>query len=340
MSKPSGSSKPAPWRHLLDSHLKQTPDWEFTIATVAYDAQQRPVPRLRTCGCRGFFPELDLHPKGQEAMDQQVKDGCNPPVFESDMLCFTTDARMEKLPQLESSGHAIEAVFWLKDLMTQWRIKGIAYAIGEPNWENEQQEEASRAEIMKSLRVKGGNGQDVEGWTWENAVTKYFANHSPVARVTDTEMACPKCKAQKKRCTHLNNPAPAPTPAAMPATPLRTPLSREAKTTHAHAHGKEPSPAPDNDAVPSDAEKKGAAAATRHPRVSELNPPPFPEDTLEAACALDVHTTFVKELQNKLDEYEEKVTAANEACVALRASANAVQHAMDTWVATWMASDL
>jgi pyridoxamine 5'-phosphate oxidase len=182
MSKPSGNSKPAPWRHLLDSHLKQIPEYEFTIATIGYDAQQRPVPRLRTCGCRGFFPELDLHPKGQEAMNQQVKGGGNPLVFESDMLCFTTDARMEKLKQLESSGHAIEAVFWLKDLMTQWRIKGTAYAIGDPNRENEQQEEASRAEIMKSLRVMGGNGHSVEGWTWENAVTKYFANHSPVAR--------------------------------------------------------------------------------------------------------------------------------------------------------------
>ncbi|KAJ5124808.1 FMN-binding split barrel-related protein [Penicillium bovifimosum] len=33
MSKPSGSSEPAPWRHLLASHLKQTPEWEFTVAT-------------------------------------------------------------------------------------------------------------------------------------------------------------------------------------------------------------------------------------------------------------------------------------------------------------------
>ncbi|KAJ5558287.1 FMN-binding split barrel-related protein [Penicillium sp. DV-2018c] len=181
MSKQSGSSRPAPWRHLLDSHLSQTPNKEFTIATVGYDAEQRPVPRLRTCGCREFFPEVDLHPAGQEAMNQQVKGGGNPAVFESDMLCFTTDARMEKLPQLESSGHAVEAVFWLKDLMSQWRIKGTAYAIGDPNPEN-QQEETSRAEIMKSLRVKDGDGQGVEAWTWDNAVTKYFAVHSPVER--------------------------------------------------------------------------------------------------------------------------------------------------------------
>ncbi|CAI7611819.1 unnamed protein product [Penicillium glandicola] len=182
MSTPSTNPQRAPWRDLLDSHLKQTSGYEFTIATIGYNAQQRPVPRLRTCGCRGFFPELELHPKGQDAMDEQVEGGGNPPIFESDMLSFTTDARMDKLTQLESSGHAIEAVFWLKGLMTQWRIKGTAYAIGNPGGENEQEEKISRNEIRKALRVKGDADTDIAKWTWENAVTKYFANHSPVAR--------------------------------------------------------------------------------------------------------------------------------------------------------------
>ncbi|KAJ5355834.1 hypothetical protein N7517_010443 [Penicillium concentricum] len=182
MSTPSKNPQRAPWRDLLDSQLKQTPGYEFTIATIGYDAQQRPVPRLRTCGCRGFFPELELHSKGQEAMDEQVEGGGNPPVFESDMLSFTTDARMEKLPQLESSGHAIEAVFWLKGLMTQWRIKGTAYAIGDPSGEDAQEEKTSRTEIRKALRVKGDTDSDIAKWTWQKAVTKYFANHSPVAR--------------------------------------------------------------------------------------------------------------------------------------------------------------
>ncbi|KAJ5401502.1 uncharacterized protein N7487_007398 [Penicillium crustosum] len=155
MSTPSENLQPAPWRDILSSHLEQTPGYKFTIATIGYNAQQRPVPRVRTCGCRGFFPELELHHKGQEAMDQQVEGGGNPPVFESDMLSFTTDARMDKLPQLESSGHAIEAVFWLKDLMTQWRIKGTAYAIGNPSGEDAEEEKTSRNEIRKALRVKG-----------------------------------------------------------------------------------------------------------------------------------------------------------------------------------------
>lgn len=183
MNTSPGNIQRAPWRDILDSHLQQSPGYEFTVATIGHDARNRPVPRLRTCGCRGFFPELELHPKGQEAMDEQVEGGGNPPVFESDMLCFTTDARMEKLPQLKSSGNAIEAVFWLKDVMTQWRIKGTAYAIGNSTSNEAENEKASRGEIMKGLRMKG-HDRDTANWTWDKAVTKYFANHSPIARGT------------------------------------------------------------------------------------------------------------------------------------------------------------
>lgn len=179
----SSSTQRAPWRDILDSQLKQTSNYDFTIATVGRDSQGRLVPRVRTCGCRGFFPELELHPKGQEAMDEQVEGGGNPPVYESDMLSFTTDARMEKLGQLEESGHAIEAIFWLEDVMTQWRVKGRAYAVGNPHPEETSELElASQKEIMKGLRVKNNANGDTAKWTWQKAVTKYFANHSPIMR--------------------------------------------------------------------------------------------------------------------------------------------------------------
>lgn len=172
----------APWRAQIDSHFSQTPNYEFTIATVGYDPQGRPVPRVRTCGCRGFFPDLDLHPNGEEAMQQQVDNGGNPPIYESDMLALTTDVRMEKLGQLESSGHAIEAVFWLKDLMAQWRVRGRAFAIGDPRGEQNEEESVSRQEIHKGLRLKEHTGGDLGNWTLNKAVTKYFANHSPIMR--------------------------------------------------------------------------------------------------------------------------------------------------------------
>lgn len=115
-------------------------------------------------------------------MEQQVDGNGNPHTYESDMLVFTTDVRMEKLGQLEASGHAIEGVFWLKDLMTQWRIKGTAFSIGDPRGDEAEEERISRQEIAKGLRVRKNTGGDAGDWTWDKAVTKYFANHSPIMR--------------------------------------------------------------------------------------------------------------------------------------------------------------
>lgn len=175
----------APWRNLIDSHLEKTKGYDFTIATVGYDSKENLVPRVRTCGFRGFFPELELHPSGQKDLDGQLEDGGNPTLFESDMLTFTTDVRMEKLDQLESTGNHIEAMFWLKEVMVQWRIKGKAYSIGNPDPGSER-EAGLRPKLFEALRVKedyrGGLSGDADKWTWEKAVTKYFANHSPVMR--------------------------------------------------------------------------------------------------------------------------------------------------------------
>ncbi|KAJ5690425.1 hypothetical protein N7462_004817 [Penicillium macrosclerotiorum] len=170
----------APWRDVFDSHFNKTPDYDFTIATVGYDTSGCPVPRVRTCGFRGFFPELELHPNGRKDMAQQVEDAGNPPIYESDMLTFTTDIRMEKLGQIQSSGNAIEAMFWLKDLKVQWRIKGKAYPIGDPNGKENTGECISQEAIKPGLRLK--TRDDLAKWTWEKAVTKYFANHSPTMR--------------------------------------------------------------------------------------------------------------------------------------------------------------
>lgn len=187
------SKNRAPWRKLLESHLEQTKSYDFTIATVGYDSKGNPVPRVRTCGFRGFFPELELHPSGQEDMDQQVEGGGNPGLFESDILTFTTDVRMEKLDQLASTGNYIEAMFWLKEVMVQWRIKGKAYSVGSPNPESGS-EFGLRPELFEALRVKenhrGGSSGDANKWTWEKAITKYFANHSPVMRGTSCLPFC------------------------------------------------------------------------------------------------------------------------------------------------------
>ncbi|KAJ5636320.1 FMN-binding split barrel-related protein [Penicillium longicatenatum] len=173
----------APWRDLLASHLKRTPGYEFTLGTVEHGPDGEPMPRVRTCGCRGFFPELELHPSGQEDMKQQAPGGGNPDKYESDMLTFTTDVRMEKLDQIVGSDHHVEAVFWLPDLMNQWRVKGRAYAFGNPDVENPESSEDTKSmqRITDCLRFKENYDESME-WTWDNVVTEYFANHSPAMR--------------------------------------------------------------------------------------------------------------------------------------------------------------
>ena len=75
----------------------------------------------------------------------------------------------------------------------QWRIKGKAYTIGSPNPDSER-EGPLRMELFEALRVKEDYRGDLSGdagrWTWEKAVTKYFANHSPVMRGKSCRSLC------------------------------------------------------------------------------------------------------------------------------------------------------
>lgn len=170
-------SPPAPWRPLLDSHLSQNSTTTLTLTTIDHDAANRPVPRARTCEFRGFWPSPSLHPSALDALAAQCG-GPNPPAYESDMLSLTTDVRMDKAAQLDATGHVVEAVFWLKDVMNQWRIRGTAYVLGDPR--GGPHEEAAREEVQKGMR-RTTQGED-DGWTWERQVTSYFANHSPAMR--------------------------------------------------------------------------------------------------------------------------------------------------------------
>lgn len=123
-----------------------------------------------------------MHPSALDALEKQGE-GLNPDLYESDMLSFTTDVRMEKVAQIQpsegSEGNEVEMVFWLTDVASQWRIKGVAFVIGDPD-EGSTGEKTARGEIQRGLRVCSDDSR--EGWTWERQVTTYFANHSPVMR--------------------------------------------------------------------------------------------------------------------------------------------------------------
>lgn len=179
------SAGPAPWRSLFLEHISKLDEPYMSVATVGRDPHsQRPVPRVRTCGFRGFFGELPLNPLAERQLKEENQ--LNPRIYESEMLSFTTDVRMEKVEHFEGSDGAIEVVFWVKDVMTQWRLRGKALVIGDEA--GKPAEEEARAEILKGLRRRRGedtrsskDGDDAD-WTWEKEVTAYFANHSPIMR--------------------------------------------------------------------------------------------------------------------------------------------------------------
>ncbi|KAI0470197.1 pyridoxamine 5'-phosphate oxidase-domain-containing protein [Xylaria cf. heliscus] len=104
----------APWRSLFLSHVETMDSPEFTLGTLrrvsAADARGRrssilatPLyfPRARTCIFRGLFANLDANPKNDAPLNPSG-------VWESDLLTFTTDARMDKMEELWEDGIDLE----------------------------------------------------------------------------------------------------------------------------------------------------------------------------------------------------------------------------------------
>lgn len=81
---------------------------------------------------------------------------------------------------MKMTGGAVEAVFWVREVMNQWRVKGHAVVLGDPAGGD--MEESSRREVSRFMRRLGSGGDDEGAWSWERLVTTYFANHSPVMR--------------------------------------------------------------------------------------------------------------------------------------------------------------
>lgn len=191
---------PAPWKQLFASHISKMSSPEFVLGTLDTAPNGSPVPlvpRVRYCIFRGFWAELP-----ENAHNDAPR---NPPIFSSDCPTFTTDVRMEKVAQIfkTSAGHAesaaqvqgsggggpVEAVYWVKETMTQWRVKGRAYVIAD---DIEGGEESSgvrtvKSEVGKRMRAvqEGREGE----WSWEREVTGFFGNQSPGIK----GMVAPSC---------------------------------------------------------------------------------------------------------------------------------------------------
>ncbi|KAI1119452.1 pyridoxamine 5'-phosphate oxidase-domain-containing protein [Nemania sp. NC0429] len=103
----------APWRSLFLSHLASMDPPEFTLSTLRRASSTAPrglrdrrssilaaplyLPRARTCICRGLWTHLPRNPKNDAPTNPAG-------VWESDLLTFTTDARMDKMEELWEDG--------------------------------------------------------------------------------------------------------------------------------------------------------------------------------------------------------------------------------------------
>lgn len=120
----------------------------------------------------------------------------NDRIYESDLPTFTTDVRSEKVWDLFATGdgHAtndeqiqgsggggpVEAVWWIKETGSQWRIKGRAFVVG-----NDIEGDGTQSSGVRTVKSEIGAGMRMvkEGdWSWAKEVTGHFGNLSPQSR--------------------------------------------------------------------------------------------------------------------------------------------------------------
>lgn len=195
----STPSQPAPWRADFLNHLSRmdSPEFVFSSLHAAPPGHKSPspfLPRARYCIMRGFWAELPENKHNNAPM--------NPRVYESEMPAFTTDVRMNKPIELFSSssgkaddqnlvqgsggGGPCEAVWWVKDAMVQWRMKGEAFIVGnDVEGEGDQSKESSGVRTLKSevgSRMRVVNAEKEAEWSWKRELTGHFGNNSPGLR--------------------------------------------------------------------------------------------------------------------------------------------------------------
>lgn len=187
----------APWRESFLEHLNtkmESPEFVLSSLHPAPPGSPVPyVPHARYCIFRGLWAELPENKHNDAPKNERV--------YESDLPTFTTDARMEKVPEIFGSsagkmgedgkstphggsggGGPIEAVWWVKDIMVQWRIKGEAFVVA-PDVETDAESSGVRtvkSEVGKRMRILKEEG--VQHWSWGKEVTGHFGNLSPGMR--------------------------------------------------------------------------------------------------------------------------------------------------------------
>lgn len=188
-------STTAPWKELFQSHIDKAggASAEFVLGTVTTAG----LPSLRYCIHRGFWASLPEN--------EHNKLPKNPAIYESDCPTFTTDARMSKVYDIFATGKGkgtreqsrsgtggggpVEAVYWVKDTKTQWRIRGKCWFIAANDIEGGDEAQNSgtvtvKAELGRYMRLKDQSDHSPEEkeWSWKREVENNFENLSPQMR--------------------------------------------------------------------------------------------------------------------------------------------------------------
>jgi hypothetical protein len=115
---------------------------------------------------------------------------------------FTTDARMNKVYDIFATGKGkgdleqsrsgsggggdVEAVYWIKEVKAQWRIRGKCWFLASDDIEGNAAQTSgtvtARAEVGRYMRPKGEHESSNSDWSWKLEVENVFENLSPVMR--------------------------------------------------------------------------------------------------------------------------------------------------------------
>ena len=85
-------------------------------------------------------------------------------------------------------GGPVEAVYWVKDVMTQWRIRGKCWLISADDVEGgtdvtqNSGTVSMKAEVGRYMRRVDGNHGSDEDWSYRREVVNHFENLSPMIR--------------------------------------------------------------------------------------------------------------------------------------------------------------
>ncbi|KAJ4390733.1 hypothetical protein N0V93_004331 [Gnomoniopsis smithogilvyi] len=174
------STTAAPWRAQFLSDIKQMEQPAFTFTSL-HSTSSNTLPRGRTCIYRGLWGQLPPNEKNKAPRNPEG-------LYESELPVLTTDARMEKVPEIFSSSEAkgsggggpVEAMWWAVPTQTQWRIRGRAWVLAPGDVGCESAGAKAVREALK-VRMRKTGGEESE-WDWEREIVGHFGNLSPGMR--------------------------------------------------------------------------------------------------------------------------------------------------------------